>query len=75
MSFLPGDIMISVLVVRLVVDEVGLPKKLLFRVLELTDHVGGLMFVLLVTRCVGMYRRKRVSICGINCEVEVKWRR
>lgn len=44
----PGNIMISVLVVRLVVDEVGLPKKLLFRVLELTDHIGGWLAVLLM---------------------------
>ena len=45
---LPSDIVISVLVVRLIVDEVGLPKKLLFRVLELADHVDGLLLVLLV---------------------------
>lgn len=47
----PGDIVISVLIVRLVVDEVGLPKKLLFRVLELADHVGNSLSGLLMVCC------------------------
>lgn len=66
----PGDIVISVLVVRLVVDKVGLPKKLLFRVLELADHVGGLLALLLmdVLVLVGMenYVVAEGYQCGIN---------
>jgi len=38
MDISPGDIVISVVVVLLIVDEIGLPKELLLGVLELANH-------------------------------------
>lgn len=64
--------MISVLVVRLVVDEVGLPKELLFCVLELADHVNGLLLVLVVEVVfLVAFKKKAVVVGGYQNAVSI----